>query len=139
MTEITLKRLDGFKFEAKNSLGKTAVLDGPASIGGSDDGLRPMEMLLMGLAGCSGFDVLSILLKGRQKVDDFEISVQGDRADDIPKIFTKINVHFKVTGEVSEKRLNDAINLSMDKYCSASAMLSKAAELTSSFEIINNS
>ena len=136
MTEITLKRLSGFKFEAENSLGKKAILDGPAKIGGSDDGVHPMEMVLMGLAGCSSFDVLSILQKGRQRVDDLEVKVQAERADAVPAVFTKIHLHFRASGDVSEKRLAQAVELSMKKYCSVSAMLSKSAEITHSYEVM---
>lgn len=136
MTEINLKRISGYKFEAVNSLGKTAILDGPAKIGGTDDGIRPMEMLLMGLAGCSGFDVLHTLEKGRQNVEDLDISVQAERADAVPAVYTKINVHFKVSGDVTEKRLEQAVSLSMEKYCSVSAMLGKTAEITHTTEIV---
>lgn len=135
MTEVSLKRISGFKFEAVNSLGKTAVLDGPEKIGGTDDGVRPMEMVLMGLAGCSSFDVLHILQKGRQNVEDLEVKVQAERADAVPAVFTKIHLHFIASGEVSEKRLKQAVELSMEKYCSVSAMLSKSAEITHSYEL----
>lgn len=136
MTEITLTRLSGYQFEARNSLGKTAILDGPAKIGGGDDGLRPMEMLLIGLAGCSGFDVLQTLQKGRQVVEDMEVQVKGERADAVPAIFTRIHVHFKVSGQVTEKRLEQAVSLSMEKYCSVSAMLGKSAKIDYDFEIV---
>lgn len=136
-TEISLKRLSGFKFEAVNSLGKTAVLDGPEKIGGTDDGVRPMEMVLMGLAGCSSFDVLHILQKGRQNVEDLDVKVTAERADAVPAVFTKIHLHFIVSGEVSEKRMQQAVELSMEKYCSVSAMLSKSAEITHSYELMN--
>ena len=136
MTEITLKRRSGFQFEATNSSGKTAILDGPAKIGGNDDGVRPMEMVLMGLAGCSSFDVLHILQKGRQKVQDLEVRVKAERADAVPAVFTKIHLHFIASGEVSEKRLQQAVDLSMEKYCSVSAMLSKSCEITHSYELL---
>ena len=136
MTEIKLKRLSGFKFEASNSIGKTAILDGPAKIGGSDDGLRPMEMLLIGLAGCSSIDVLMILEKGRQEVKDLEVVVQAERADAVPAVFTTINVHFKASGSLTAKRLESAVALSMEKYCSVAAMLDKVAKITHSCEIL---
>ena len=135
MTEITLKRKEGFKFEAINSLGKTAILDGPASIGGTDDGVRPMEMVLMGLAGCSSFDVLHILQKGRQDVEDLEVKVKAERVDAVPAVFTKIHLHFIASGGMTEKRLAQAVELSMEKYCSVSAMLAKSVEITHSYEI----
>jgi putative redox protein len=136
MTEIKLTRQGGYRFEATNSLGKTAVLDGPAKIGGNDDGMRPMEMVLVGLAGCSSFDVLHTLEKGRQEPEDVEVTVQAERADAVPSVFTNINLHFKVSGKVTEKRLSQAIDLSVEKYCSVAAMLSKTAKITSSFEIV---
>ena len=128
--DVTLKRLSGFKFEAKNPQGKTAVLDGSINIGGTDDGIRPMEMVLMGLAGCSAFDVLIILEKARQKVADLNISVKGERANVVPAVFTKIHLHWEATGEVLPEKLQRAVALSMEKYCSAAAMLSKTAEIT---------
>jgi putative redox protein len=135
MTEIKLKRIEGLKFEAINSIGKTAILDGPEKIGGNNDGLRPMEMLLIGLAGCSSFDIIHILNKGRQDVQDFEVEVKAERADAVPAVFTKIHVHFKVSGGLSEKRLEQAVQLSMDKYCSVSAMLGQSCEIVHSHEI----
>jgi putative redox protein len=134
MTEIQLKRISGYKFEASNSIGKTAILDGPAKIGGTDDGLRPMEMLLIGLAGCSSFDVLMILEKGRQDVQDLDVSVKAERADAVPAVFTDIHVHFRATGGLTVKRLESAVQMSMEKYCSVSAMLGKAANITFSCE-----
>lgn len=136
MTEINLKRVSGYKFEATNSLGKSAILDGPAKIGGTDDGLRPMEMLLIGLAGCSSFDVLHTLEKGRQEVEDLDVKVTGERADAVPAVYTKIHAHFKASGKVTEKRLAQAVQLSMEKYCSVSAMLGKSAEITFSHEVV---
>ena len=135
MTEIRLERIEGLKFKALNAAGKSALIDGPASLGGSDDGVRPMEMILMGLAGCSSFDILHILKKSRQEVKDFDITVQGDRADAVPSVFTTIRVHFILTGELSEKHVKRAIDLSMEKYCSVSAMLEKSVKIEHSFEI----
>jgi putative redox protein len=135
-TKISLKRVDGYKFEAVNSLNKSVILDGPAKIGGSDDGFRPMEMVLVGLAGCSSFDVLHTLEKGKQEVKDLEISVEAERADAVPAVYTKIHLHFTVSGEVTEKRLEQAVSLSVEKYCSVAAMLVKTATITHSSEII---
>ncbi len=134
-TTISLKRVSGYKFEAQNSLDKTMVLDGPAKIGGTDDGFRPMEMLLVGLAGCSSFDVLHTLEKGRQEVEDLDIKVDAERVDAIPAVFSKIHVHFAASGKVTEKRLEQAVSLSIEKYCSVAAMLCKTAEITHSIEI----
>jgi putative redox protein len=134
-TKISLKRVAGYKFEATNSLDKSVILDGPAKIGGNDDGFRPMEMILVGLAGCSSFDVLHTLEKGRQEVESLDVDVDAERADDIPAVFTKINLHFIATGKVTEKRLEQAVSLSIEKYCSVAAMLNKTAEITHSIEI----
>jgi putative redox protein len=136
MTEINLKRIEGLKFEAINSLGKTAILDGPEKIGGTNDGLRPMEMLLIGLAGCSSFDIIHILQKGRQEVEDFDVNVKAERADAIPSVFTDIHLHFKASGKLSQKRLDQAVELSMEKYCSVSAMLGQSCKITHSCEIV---
>jgi putative redox protein len=134
-TIISLKRVSGYKFEAKNSLDKTVILDGPTKIGGSDDGFRPMEMVLVGLAGCSSFDVLHTLEKGRQEVGNLEITVDAERADAIPAVYTKIHLHFATTGKVTEKRLKQAVSLSVEKYCSVAAMLCKTATITHSIEV----
>ena len=136
MTEINLKRIEGLKLEAVNSLGKTAILDGPETLGGTNDGLRPMEMLLIGLAGCSSFDILHILQKGRQEVNDFDVNVKAERADAVPAVFTEIHLHFKASGELTQKRLDQAVQLSMDKYCSVSAMLGQTCKITHSCEIV---
>ena len=136
MVEVNLKRLEGFKFEATNSLGKSAVLDGPAGIGGSDDGLRPMEMVLMGLAGCSSFDLVSILQKQRQTVEDLDIKVQGERSDNVPSVYEKIHMVFSLKGEIDPKKLEKALELSVEKYCSVAAMLNSTAKITYEYKII---
>src|SRR5262245_22054910 len=128
--EISLKRQENFKFEFDNGQGKKAVLDGPTSIGGGDDGIRPMQMVLGALAGCSSFDVSNILNKGRQKAERFEVRVTGKRRDEEPKVFTEIHAHFDVDGQVEEKQLKRALDLSFGKYCSVSAMLEKTAKIT---------
>ena len=135
-TEIKLSRRGGYRFEASNCLGKTAILDGPVKMGGNDDGMRPMEMVLVGLAGCSSFDVLHTLEKGRQIPEDVDVVVTAERADAVPAVFTKIAMHFKVSGAVTEKRLQQAIDLSVEKYCSVAAMLGKTAEISTSYEIV---
>jgi putative redox protein len=112
-----------------------AILDGPAKIGGSDNGIRPMEMILMGLAGCSSFDILSILEKTRQKPENFEVQVEGTRSEDIPAVYTSIHMHFVVSGDVQSKQLDKAISLSVEKYCSVARMLQKEVDITFSSEI----
>ena len=112
-------------------------MDGPESLGGFSAGMRPMEMVLLGLGGCTAMDVLSIMRKKRVPFRDFEIKMKADRADDHPKVFTKIEIIFIVYGQnINERDVERAIELSETKYCSASAMLSKTAEIVTRFEIV---
>ncbi len=129
-TEIELQKIGPYKFEAKNSQGFTAILDGPKKIGGDEEGLRPMETLLIALAGCSSFDVLHILNKARQDVQDLKIKVAGDRREEIPSIFTKIHLTFIAKGGLSQKQFEKACQLSMEKYCSVANMINKVADIT---------
>lgn len=129
MVEVKLNQIGNVKFECQNSLGKTCVIDGPASIGGTEDGLRPMELILMGLAGCSSFDVLNILRKQRQEIDDLSVVVQGERADAMPAVYTDILLKFTAKGKVDPIKLEKAISISIEKYCSAAAMISKTAKI----------
>ena len=139
--EVTIKRInDAFHFEAMGVSGVANHMDANPEIGGVNAGARPMEMLLMGLGGCTAIDVLLILKKQRQIVDDLEIRVTGDRV----KIegtemspFRKIHVHFLVKGAVDASKVDKAIQLSMEKYCSATAQLQSSAEITSSFEVLS--
>ncbi len=124
-------------FIGESGSGHAVVMDGPPDHGGRDLGVRPMEMLLLGLGGCTAFDVMMILGKSRQPVSDCYVEIEATRADSEPKIFTKIHVHFVVSGQgVAEKQVARAVQLSAQKYCSASIMLSKAVEITHDFEII---
>ncbi len=132
---LTLNQLEGFKLEIKNPLNQSVFVDGPTTIGGTGDGFRPMELILAGLASCSSFDILSILKKAKQQVDAFKIDVTSQRSEEIPKVFTKIKLHFIVEGNILESHLKRAIDLSMKKYCSVSAMLSKTAEIQTSYLI----
>jgi putative redox protein len=116
--------------------GHAVVMDGPPDLGGRNLGLRPMEMLLIGLGGCTQFDVLLILRRGRAEVTDCEVELSAERAETDPKVFTRIHVHFIVTGhDLDPKRVERAISLSAEKYCSASIMLGATAEVTHDFEI----
>ncbi len=125
------------KFEATAGSGHTVLMDGPPDHGGEDSGPRPMEMLLMGLGGCASFDVVHILKKGRQEVTACEAHIDAERAESEPKVFTKIHLHFVVTGKgLSEKKVAKAIALSAEKYCSASIMLGKTAEITHNYEVL---
>lgn len=136
--KATIKWTDGVSFEGTSGTGHTVVMDGPEDKGGRNLGARPMEMLLLGLGGCSSFDVLSILQKSRQNVTACVADIDAQRADEIPAVFTKIHMHFKVSGDqLKEAQVQRAVNLSAEKYCSASIMLEKSGvEITHSYEII---
>ena len=124
-------------FIGETSTGHTVVLDGPPEGGGRNLGPRPMEMLLLSMGACSSYDVVSILKKFRQEVIDCDVQINARRAEDHPKIFTDIHLHFTVTGKgLSEKNIERAIQLSAEKYCSASIMLGAMANITHDFEII---
>ena len=125
---MELKRIENYKLKFTNAQGKSAIIDGPKQIGGGEDGLRPMEMLLGGLAGCSSMDVLSILNKQKQQIKAYKIVINSERAKDHPKVFTKIHLIFVVKGLVDEDKLKRAISLSMEKYCSVTKMLEKNSD-----------
>ena len=123
-------------FVAESGSGHSLVLDGPPESGGRNLGLRPMEMMLMGMGGCTAFDVVHILRKARQPITDCVAELSAERAESEPKVFTRIHVHFIVTGRaLSEKQVERAIQLSAEKYCSASIMLGATAAITHDFEI----
>ena len=128
----------GVSFKAEGGTGHTVFMDGPAEKGGQDKGSRPMELLLMGMGGCTSFDVMSILHKSRQDVVNCEAQITAERADAVPAVFTKIHVHFVVSGrKLKEKVVERAVRLSADEYCSASIMLEKAGvEISHDFEIV---
>ncbi|MBU4499072.1 MAG: OsmC family protein [Gammaproteobacteria bacterium] len=131
-----VKLIEGVSFVGQSESGHSIVMDGAPESGGKNLGVRPMEMLLLGLGGCSAFDVLLILRKGRQQVTDCVADIDATRADTDPKVFTRIHVHFTVTGKgLDPKRVGQAVHLSAEKYCSASIMLGKTAEITHDFEI----
>jgi len=124
-------------FEGRSESGHTVVIDGSPDIGGENRGPRPMELLLLGLGGCSSIDVMLILGKGRQDVTDCVVHIEAERAPSEPKVFTKIHMHFVVSGrQVDPKRVEKAIHLSAEKYCSASIMFGKTAQMTHDFEIV---
>lgn len=114
------------------------VMDGPPDMGGRNIGPRPMEMLLLGMGGCTAFDVVHILKKSRQAISDCIAEIDAERATTDPKVFTKIHIHFIVSGsQLKPEQVERAIKLSAEKYCSASIMLGKSAEITHDFEIID--
>ena len=129
--------VENFKFIAESGSGHSVVMDGPPESGGQNLGVRPMEMLLMGMGGCTAFDVILILKKGRHQVTDCEIQLEAERAETDPKVFTRIHLHFVVKGtNLSDIAVKRAIELSAEKYCSASIMLGKTAEITHDYEIV---
>ena len=128
--QVSLKRISGSKFEAVNEEGNGTVLDGPEIVGGVKAGVRPMEMVLMGLAGCAGVDVLLILQKGKHRVDTLDIQVDGTRADAVPAVFTDIHIVFEASGDFTEKQLARAADLSLEKYCSVATMLRPGVSIT---------
>lgn len=123
-------------FLGESGSGHAVYMDGSPEFGGSDLGPRPMELLLLGMGGCTSFDVVHILKKARQAVTDCEALIESERSETEPKVFTKIHIHFIVSGKsLSEKQVGRAIDLSAEKYCSASIMLGQMAEITHDFEI----
>ena len=132
-----VKLIEGVSFVGQTDSGHAVVMDGPPDSGGKNLGPRPMEMLLLGLGGCSAFDVVQILRKSRQDVRDCVAEIDATRADTDPKVFTRIHVHFIVTGKALDpKRVEQAVKLSAEKYCSASIMLGKVAVITHDFEVL---
>lgn len=128
---------DGMAFLAETGSGHAVVMDGAPDGGGRNLAPRPMEMVLLGTGGCTAYDVVLILKKSRQQVLGCEVSLKAERAETEPKVFTKIHFHFTVRGhKLKPETVERAINLSHEKYCSASIMLAKTAEMSHSFEII---
>ncbi|MDE9749728.1 OsmC family protein [Pseudomonas aeruginosa] len=125
-------------FLGESGSGHVVVMDGPPDHGGRNLGVRPMEMVLIGLGGCTNFDVVSILKKARQPVESCEAFLEAERADEEPKVFTKIHVHFVVKGRgLKEAQVKRAVELSAEKYCSASIMLGRGGvEITHDYEIV---
>ncbi|HBZ94472.1 MULTISPECIES: OsmC family protein [Pseudomonas] len=125
-------------FLGESGSGHAVVMDGPPDAGGRNLGIRPMEMLLIGLGGCSNFDVVSILRKGRQPVESCEVFLDAERAGEEPKVFTKIHLHFVVKGRgLKEAQVKRAVELSAEKYCSASIMLGRAGvDISHDYEIV---
>jgi putative redox protein len=130
-TKITMERIgEPFYFELKNSSGNTAHIDAAPAIGGTGKGVRPMEMVLMGLAGCSGIDVVNILRKQRQAIETLRVEVEGERGDSQEaNPFTQIRVKFSLTGAIDEEHLKRALELTFEKYCSVAKTLEKTAKI----------
>lgn len=135
--KASVRWVDDAMFLAESGSGHAVLIDGPAEEGGRNVGVRPMEMLLMGVGGCSAFDVMMILRKARQEVTDCIAQLEAERADAVPAVFTKIHIHFVVKGKnLKESQVKRAIELSAEKYCSASIMLGKGGvQITYDYEI----
>lgn len=131
-----VKLVDGITFVAESGSGHAMVMDGSPEVGGRNLGPRPMEMLLMGAGGCSAIDVVMILRKARQPITDCVVELEAERAPEDPKVFTRIHMHYIVTGKgLNPAQVDKAIRLSKEKYCSATIMLSRTAEVTADFEV----
>ena len=134
-----IKWLDHMSFVGEASSGHSVVMDGSPEHGGRNLGPRPMEMILLGLGGCTSFDIVSILQKSRVDVEDCIVEIEAQRADDIPAVFTKIHVHYIVKGTgLQDKHVKRAVELTSEKYCSVSMMLKNAVELSYDYEIVDS-
>jgi putative redox protein len=134
---VRIKWLEQRAFEAKTGSGHTITMDGPPEHGGQNCAARPMEMVLVGLGGCSAFDVVEILEKSRQSVKDCQIEIDAERADEIPAVFTKIHMHFMIAGDaLNEKHVKRAVELSVDKYCSVAKMMRPNVIITFDYKIL---
>jgi putative redox protein len=132
-----IKWVQDATFLGESGSGHALVLDGPPETGGRNIGMRPMELLLLGMAGCTAFDVVHILKKARQPITDCAVEVEAERAESVPKVFTRIHVHYVVTGRgLPEAQVRRAVELSTEKYCSASIMLAKAVTITHDYEVV---
>ena len=135
--KATIKWAGEVKFEAESGSGHTVIIDGPPEHGGKNQGVRPMELMLLGVGGCASFDVVHILKKSRQDVTDCVAEVEAERVDDVPAVFSKIHLHFIVKGnKLKEAHVKRAVELSAEKYCSASIMMRKGGvNISHSYEI----
>jgi len=136
--QAKIKWTDGVQFVTESGSGHALVVDGSPETGGRNTGPRPMELLLMGLGACSSYDVVSILKKSRQNIIDCQASVEAERVDAVPAVFSKIHLHFVITGKnLKPAQVERAVSLSAEKYCSASIMLGKGGvEITHSHEVV---
>lgn len=138
MIKIEINRLnDAFHLEAMNADGRSVHIDGSPDIGGSNLGMRPMQLLLAALGGCSSIDIINILKKQKQPLRDIKITVTGDREQDVvPSLYTDIHVHFKLYGAIDPEKARKAVSLGVDKYCSVAKTLAYRSNITHSLEII---
>ena len=130
---------EGMQFVGQAGSGHAIVMDTDQEFGGSNTGLRPMELLLIGVGGCSGMDIVSVLKKKKQKLTGLEVNVDGKKAEDYPQKYTDINIEYIVRGKgLSEEAVKKAVDLSMDKYCSVKATLEGSAKITFSYKIVED-
>ena len=131
-----IKWMQDVSFKGKTESGHEVILDGPEELGGKGLGMRPMEMMLIGMGGCTSFDVVTILKRSRQQITGCIAEIEAVRADAIPKVFTSIHIHFLIKGiDLQKKAVERAVELSANKYCSASIMLGKSVKITHDFVI----
>ena len=131
-----IKWMQDVSFKGKSESGHEVILDGPEELGGKGLGMRPMEMMLIGMGGCTSFDVVTILKRSRQQITGCIAEIEAVRADTIPKVFTSIHIHFLIKGiDLQKKAVERAVELSANKYCSASIMLGKSVKITHDFVI----
>jgi len=137
--KATVKWIDNAAFVGESESGHAFVMDGAQEGGGRNLGPRPMEVVLLGTGGCSAYDVVTILKKARQQIRDCAVEISAERAPREPRVFTRIHLHFVITGsKVSPAHVKRAVELSAEKYCSASIMLGKTAQITHDFEIVED-
>lgn len=138
MVKIELKRLnDAVLFEAANESGNVVRIDGSPDVGGTNQGMRPMQMLLAAMGGCSAIDLVNILKKQKQDLQDVNITVTGEREQGVvPALYTEVHAHYKLFGNIDKDKAERAVSLAVDKYCSVAKTLEKTAKITYSFEII---
>jgi putative redox protein len=138
MIKIEIDRLnDGFHMEARNEQGNTVQMDASPDIGGTNQGMRPMQMLLAAMGGCSTIDIVNILKKQRQDLKDIKITVTGEREKDaVPSLYTDVHAHFRLYGDLDQEKVAKAVSLGVEKYCSVAKTLEARAKITYSFEII---
>ena len=135
--KATVKWLDNMSFVGESGSGHSVVMDGPPDAGGRNLGVRPMEMVLLGMGGCTAFDVVLILKRARQEITDCHVELEAERATEVPKVFTKIHAHYIIRGKgLDTKKVERAVKMTAEKYCSVSIMLAATVDVTHDFEII---
>lgn len=136
--KATIQLIDGVTFEGTSGSGHKINIDGPPEHGGHNRGARPMELVLLGMGACTAFDVVHILRKSRQDVAGCQVELDAQRAEQVPKVFTRIRVRFIISGKnLQDSAVKRAVDLSAHKYCSASVMLGKTAHITHEYEVVD--